>query len=154
MRVLCCSKCLFLYGPFGYVVLILNRSPLLSPFFPWKSLQLMIPWTYPLPLAPRRHMSLKRKQVMHNFRHFAPPGKDTTNRMQKGYVWKVFLLSYGGAKGRHAKTRTIYHLVGFRVALFCLFAPKHNYTTWHKSATIHSWYMDIWSLNSSSIADK
>jgi len=37
---------------------------------------------------------------------------------------KSVVLSCGGAKGRHSKTRKIHHLAGFRVAPFRLFAPK------------------------------
>jgi len=34
------------------------------------------------------------------------------------------ILSCGGPKGRHAKTRNSHHLAGFRVAPFRVFAPK------------------------------
>jgi len=37
---------------------------------------------------------------------------------------KSVLLSCGGAKGCHARTRKSDHLAGFRVAPFRLFAPK------------------------------
>ena len=35
------------------------------------------------------------------------------------------VLSCGGAKGRHAKTRKSHHLAGFRVAPFRLFRPEN-----------------------------
>jgi len=46
------------------------------------------------------------------------------NQEAKRQRMKSVVLSRGGAKGRHAKTRKSDHLAGCRVAFFRLFTPK------------------------------
>ena len=75
-------------------------------------------------VATRKHAKWWFWRVF-SWRPYAPPGKDTTNRRRKlRRRMKSVVLSCGGAKGRHAKTRKSHHLAGFRVTLFRLFAPK------------------------------
>ena len=55
---------------------------------------------------------------------FRPARQRYDKQEAKRRRMKSVLLSCGGAKGRHAKTRKSHHLAGFRVAPFRLFAPK------------------------------
>jgi len=60
-------------------------------------------------------------------------GKDTTNRRRKGDALKVWYFRVAGRKvamRKHDKV-TIWRVFAWR-----LFAPKHDNTKWHKSATI------------------
>jgi len=70
------------------------------------------------------------------WRPFAPPGKDTTNKMRKGDARKVSYFRVAGRKvamRKHEKV-TIWRVFAWR--LFAYSPRKHDYTTWHKSATI------------------
>ena len=63
------------------------------------------------------HLTLKTWRVF-AWQPFAPPGENTTDGRRKLATYNCVVSSPGDAKGRHAKTRQMVILAGFRLATF------------------------------------